>query len=187
MSDWKLRLLSFAPSRENGALVPAGLCLLLLPAAALQIALPAATEVPQGTGAIRAAAWQLPEVGEPLGLSEVTLPPLFTPTRLGSRLGEAVGDNADEETADAKPVVGPLGGAWVLGMERVGVRRAVIIRSAQGVVFKLPPGRAWRGWQLLSVQDNFALFRQGGKTHRINFGNAPPGAIGASDSENTSE
>ena len=187
MSDWKLRLLSFAPSRENGALVPAGLCLLLLPAAALQMALPAATEVPQGPGAIRAAAWHLPAVGEPLGLSGAALPPLFAPERLGKKLGEAVADGEAEDEAAAKPVVGPLGGAWVLGLERVGARKAAIIRSPNGLVFKLAPGRAWHGWQLLSIQDNFALFRQGGKTHRINFGNAPPGAIGASDSENTSE
>ena len=167
-------------------MLPAGLCAVLVAAVAAQIALPVETLVPRASGEGRAATWTLPDVGVPADLPASVVPNLFTPMRLGGKIGEAAGvdENGDGEEATAPPPpkpVGPLGGSWVLGTVRVGNARSVIIRPALGGSVKLPVGRVWRGWRLVSIADNFALFQRSGKTHRINFGNAPPGANGASD------
>jgi hypothetical protein len=174
-------------------MLPAGLCGLLATAAAVQIALPAETPIPQGNGTGRSLAWALPDVGEPGNLTDSLTPKLFSPTRLGAKLGEVLGDG--EAAAEApeppppkpKKPVGPLDGAWVLGTVRVDTANVVVLRLATGAILKLPLDHAWHGWRLTSVQDNFALFQRSGKTRRINFGNAPSGAFAASDSENNSE
>ncbi len=171
MSELKLRLRSYAPASANGGLLPAALAALLAAGAVVQLALPAPDAMPDGTAPGRAPQWTLPDVGEPGLPSTAIIPRLFTPKRLGAALVAAGSGEAgdDEEAPEAKPV-GPLSGAWVLGAMRVGNARAVLIRPASGGGVRLPIGGSWRGWRLVGIDGNAAIFRQGGRNRRISFG-----------------
>lgn len=184
MSDLKLRLLSYRPDRENGAWLPAGLALVLLAGAALQLALPQGAAVPPGLGVLRAPDRRLPAVAEVGAPDLAERPSLFSPLRVvGAKVAEL--DAASGSVPAPKPL-GPLGGTFVLGSARLGRGSSVLLREENGHVLRLAPGGRYRGWQLLRIEADAALFRKGGKPERIVYGASAP-AGGAADETSESE
>lgn len=186
MSDLKQRLLSYRPDRENGALLPAGLTLVLLAGLALQLVLPQG----EGTQASSAGAWHAPDRRLP-AIAEVTAPDLagraslFSPLRILGAQAAAL-DPAAPGVVALRPV-GPLGGTFVLGALRVGRAQALLLRDEDGRVLRLAPGGSYRGWQLLRIEAQAALMRKNGSITRIGFGaGAPAGGPAAAYSESES-
>lgn len=188
MSDLKQRLPSYRPDRDNGAVLPAGLALLLLAGAALQLALPQSAAVPPALGASRAPDRRLPMVAQIAAPDLAGRPSLFSPLRLG---GAQVGppDAGSPDAVTAKPV-GPLGGTFVLGAMQVGRAQALLLREESGRVLRMAPGGRYRGWHLLRIEADGAQFRKDGRITRIGFGaGVAAGSFntGSSESENISE
>lgn len=186
MSDLKQRLLSYRPDRANGALLPAGLALVLLASAALQLALPQGAAVPPALGVSRMPDRRLPAVTDIAGPDLTSRPSLFSPLRA---VGAGPSDAGGRGVVGAG-LVGPLNGAFVLGALRVGSAQALLLREEGGRVLRMAPGGTYRGWQLLRIETNGARFRKDGTIMRIGFGaSAPAGgsALISSASENTSE
>lgn len=192
MSELKLRLLSYRPARDNGALLPAGLAVLLLAGAALQLALPQAAAIPPDSTPGRAPDRALPAVRAvaTIDLGGRTSP--FSPLRvLNVAAGEA-GGAVDGGTPPPPRRVGPLGGTYLLGSTQIGAARAVVLREPDGRVLRLRPGAAYRGWRLVTIGPDAALFRKRGKPVRIGYGTTvlvqqAAGAPAASDDESESE
>lgn len=188
MSDLKQRLLSYRPDRANGALLPAGLALVLLAGAALQLALPQGAAVPPAFGVARAPDRRLPAITDVAAPDLAGRPSLFSPLRvIGARVAEL---DAASPGAVAPEPVGPLGGTFVLGAARVGRAKALLLREEGGRVLRIAPGTGYRGWHLLGIEADGARFRKDGKITRIGFGaNAPagPSAPDSSESESDSE
>lgn len=187
MSDLKLRLLSYRPDRENGAVLPAALTLALLAGAAVQLALPQGELVPPGLGVTRAPDRRLPAIAEVGALDLADRPSLFSPLRVvGAQV--AAQEAAADGTAPAPRPIGPLDGAFVLGSARFGRAGAVLLRETSGRVLRLRPGAIYRGWQLLRIESDAALLRKGGKTTRIAYGTTAPAPETATEtSESDSE
>ncbi|WP_421848481.1 hypothetical protein [Novosphingobium sp.] len=179
----KQRLLSYRPDRVNGALLPAGLALVLLAGAALQLALPQGATVPLASGVSRAPDRRLPAIADVAAPNLTGRSSLFSPLRV-------VGAGPfDASVVGARPV-GPLGGTLVLGALRVGSAQALLLREGTGRVLRLAAGRSYRGWQLLRIEASGARFRKDGTIMRIGFGASAPAAGSAlisSASENNSE
>lgn len=184
MSELKQRLLSYAPTKANGALPPAFCALLMAGTATLQLMLPQETALAPSTTAGRAPDWTLPEVGEPAVVFGTAGPSLFVPARLGDTAGD--GQTGDTAAASPKPI-GPLGGAFVLGSVRIGQSRAVLIRSSEGRVLRIARGSGYRGWRLVSIGERAATFRLGSQQREFEFGAVPVVSEASSDSEDSSE
>lgn len=188
MSDLKLRLLSYRPDKANGALLPAGLALVLLAGAVLQLTLPQGAAVPPMLGVSRAPDRRLPAIAEVTAPDLAGRPSLFSPLRvIGARIAEL--DAASPGAALPKPV-GPLGGTFVLGAARVGRAQVLLLREEGGRVLRLGPGGSHQGWQLLRIEADGARFRKNGKITRIAFGasaQAGDPAADTSESESDSE
>lgn len=187
MSDLKLRLLSYQPDRENGAALPAMLTLALLAGVTVQLALPQGATVPPGLGVSRAPDRRLPVIGEVGAPDLAARPSLFSPLRVvGAKLAEQ--EAATSSEAPAPRPVGPLDGAFLLGSVKYGRASAVLLREPGGRVLRLPPGGRYRGWQVLRIETDAALFRKNGKTERIAYGStAPVGGSATETSESESE
>jgi len=188
MSDLKLRLLSYRPDRENGALLPAGLALALLAGTSVQLSLPQGAAVPPGIGVWRAPDWRLPAITEVAAPDLAARPSLFSPLRVvAGRVAEQ--DALADGTLAAPKPVGPLGGTFVLGQARVGGMRALLLRETSGRVLRLRPGGSYRGWQLLRIETDGALLRKGGQSKRVAYGQISQGmaASAASSADETSE
>ncbi len=188
MSDLKQRLLSYRPDRANGAVLPAGLALVLLAGAALQLGLPQGAAVPPALGVSRAPDRRLPMMAQ-IAVPDLSgRPSLFSPLRLGGAQASQV--NAGNLGAAAPKPVGPLGGTFVLGAMQVGRAQALLLREENGHVLRLTPGGNYRGWHLLRIEADGARFRMGGRIMRIGFGaGAAAGGFnaGSSESESNSE
>jgi hypothetical protein len=184
MSDLKQRLLSYRPDRANGALLRAGLALVLLAGAALQLGLPQGAAVPPVLGVSRAPDRRLPMMAQIAAPDLSGRPSLFSPLRLGgTQTGQVIAGTAP------KPV-GPLDGTFVLGAMQVGRAQALLLREESGRVLRLAPGGSYRGWYLLRIEADGARFRKGGRIMRIGFGTgAAAGGFnaGSSESESNSE
>lgn len=188
MSDLKQRLLSYRPDKANGALLPAGLALVLLAGAALQLALPQGAAVPPVFGAARAPDRRLPGIADVAAPNLAGRPSLFSPQRVVGT-GAALLDQASAEAAAPRPV-GPLDGTFVLGAASVGRAQTLLLREEGGRVLRMAPGGSYRGWHLLRIEADGARFRKDGKIVHIGFGaSAPAGgsAPNSSESENYSE
>jgi hypothetical protein len=186
MSDLKQRLLSYRPDRANSALLPAGLALVLLAGAALQLALPQGAAVPPALGVSRMPDRRLPAIADIAAPDLAGRPSLFSPLRV---VGAGPFDAGGRGAVSASRV-GPLGGAFVLGALRVGPAQTLLLRDESGRVLRMAPGGSYRGWQLLRIEANGARFRKDGRIMRIGFGaSAPAGASAliSSASENNSE
>ena len=186
MSDLKQRLLSYRPDRENGAWLPAGLALVLLAGAALQLSLPQGAAVPPGLGVLRAPDRRLPAIAEVAAPDLAGRPSLFSPLRVvGARVAEL---DAASGAAPAPKPLGPLDGTFVLGSARLGRGRTLLLREESGRVLRLAPGGRYRGWQLLRIEADAALFRRGGRPERIVYGaSAPAGGAAEETSESESD
>ncbi len=187
MSELKLRLLSYAPTNANSALLPAFCTLLMAGTAALQLMLPQESTLAPATPAGRPPRWTLAEVGVPAAVFGAEGPSLFSPVRLTDAASE--GQTGDAAAATPKPI-GPLGGAFVLGSVRIGQNRAVLIRSTDGRVIRIARGSGYRGWRLVSIGDRAATFRLGSQRREFEFGAAPAAPAvseDSSDSEDPSE
>lgn len=178
MSDLKQRLLSYRPDRANGALLPAGLALLLLAGAALQLALPQGAAVPPALGVWRAPDRRLPVIAEVPAPDLGARASLFSPLRVIGRQGGA----PDEPIVPRR--VGPLDGTFVLGSVQVGRVPALLLREDSGRVLRLAPGGTYHGWHLLRIEADGARFLKNGATRRIDFGASAPAS---SESETFSE
>lgn len=186
MSDLKQRLLSYRPDRANGALLPAGLALVLLAGAALQLALPHGAAVPPALGVTRMPDRRLPAITDIAGPDLTGRPSLFSPLRVA---GAGPSDTGGRSVVGASSV-GPLDGAFVLGALRVGAAQALLLREEGGHVLRMAPGGTYRGWRLLRIEANGARFRKDGRIMRIGFGASAPAeasALISSASENNSE
>lgn len=185
MSELKHRLLLFAPSSGNRALLPAICVALMAGTAVLQVLLPQDNPLAALLPAQRAPRWILPEIGAPANPAGAQGPSLFAPTRIAAPAGTGSGDE-DGEAAKPKPV-GPLDGAFVLGSVRIGAGLAVLIRSADGRVMRIARGGSYRGWRLLAIGDTAATFRLGGKRREFEYGARAETSESGSDSEDSSE
>lgn len=188
MSDLKLRLLSYRPDKGNGALLPAGLALVLLAGAALQLGLPQGAAVPPALGVSRAPDRRLPAIAEVAAPDLAARASLFSPLRvIGARVAEL---DAASPGAIAPRPVGPLGGTFVLGAARFGRSQVLLLREEGGRVLRLAPGSSHHGWQLLRIEADGARFRKDGKITRIAFGASAQAGYPAEDtseSESNSE
>ncbi len=186
MSDLKQRLLSYRPDKANGALLPAGLALLLLAGAALQLALPQGSAVPPALGVSRMPDRRLPSIAQVAAPDLTGRPSLFSPLRV---VGASALDAGGLGALGARPI-GPLDGTFVLGAVRVGAAQALLLREESGRVLRMAPGGSYRGWQLLRIAASGARFRKNGRITRIGFGASAPAdgsAPNFSESESTSE
>jgi hypothetical protein len=187
MSELKHRLLSFAPSSGNRALLPAICVALMAGTAVLQLLLPQDNPLDAPLPARRAPRWTLPEIGAPANPAGAQGSSLFAPTRLAAPAGSGDdGEDSDGEAAKPKPV-GPLDGAFVLGSVRIGSGLAVLIRSTDGRVMRLARGGSYHGWRLLAIGDTAATFRLGGKQREFEYGARAEASESGSDSEESSE
>lgn len=183
MFGLKHPLRSFAPTRANGALVPAALALLLLASAGVQIVLPRATDMPDAALAGRAPQWRLPDIATPAPPTDANLS-LFAPARMGQ-----VAAKPNAEGAKAPPPPGPLGETSVIGRMRLGASRVVLLREHDGRVLHLVPGSSYRGWRLVGSDETGARLRRGRETLAVPYSAKPPAAPApqTDDSENASE
>ncbi|GEN99031.1 hypothetical protein NSE01_08640 [Novosphingobium sediminis] len=180
MSDLKQQLLSYRPDRANGALLPAGLALVLLAGAALQLGLPQGAAVPPALGVWRAPDRRLPMIAEVGAPDLAARPSLFSPLRLGRTVPDEIGGLAPRP-------VGPLDGTFVLGSVQVGRAKALLLRDEGGRVLRMAPGGSYRGWHLLRIEADGARFRKGVMSVHIGFGaSAPAGGLNAASSESES-
>ena len=186
MSESKSQLRSYLPDRANGALVPAACAMLLAAALVVQIGLPAGSSLADTLVAGRSPQYALPSFGEPgaIGLGPKSL---FQPRKLA-------GTSVDGETsADGAPVkapvrYGPLGPTAVLGSMRIGNRRVLVLKQAEGRVLHLAAGARYRGLRLVTIGATSATFGTGSNALQIAYAAAPPSAkTDDSDSENTNE
>jgi hypothetical protein len=163
------------------------LSLALLAGVTVQLALPQGAAVPPAFGVTRAPDRRLPAIGEVGAPDLAGRPSFFSPLRVvGDKLAAqeaALGGDA----AAPKPV-GPLDGTFVLGSMKYRRASAVLLREAGGRVLRLPPGGSYKGWQVLRIEADAALFRKNGKTTRIAYGTtAPAGDSATETSESDSE
>lgn len=178
MSDLKPRLLSYRPDSANGALLPAGLALVLLAGAALQLGLPQGEAVPPALGVGRAPDRRLPAI------TDVTAPDLAGRASLFSPL-RVLGAPVESPASDMPPRrVGPLDGTLVLGSAQVGRAQALLLREEGGRVLRLSPGASYRGWRLLRIEADGARFLKNGTSRHIAFGASESAS---SESETISE
>jgi hypothetical protein len=166
--------------------LPAGLALVLLAGAALQLSLPQGAAVPPGLGVLRAPDRRLPAIAEVAAPDLAGRPSLFSPLRVvGARVAEL---DAASGAAPAPKPLGPLDGTFVLGSARLGRGRTLLLREESGRVLRLAPGGRYRGWQLLRIEADAALFRRGGRPERIVYGaSAPAGGAAEETSESESD
>lgn len=185
MSDLKQQHLSYRPDRENGALLPAGLALVLLAAAALQLVLPQGEAVPLTFGAARAPDRHLPAIAAVAAPDLAGRPSLFSPLRLA--FARAAERDAASPGDVASVRVGPLDGTFVIGAVKIGRKQALLLREESGRVLRLAPGASYRGWQLVRIEANAARMRRNGMITRIGFGaSAQAGGTAAVSSESES-
>ncbi len=164
MSDLKQRLLSYRPDRANGALLPAGLALVLLAGAALQLGLPQGAAMPPALGVWRAPDRRLPPIEDVAAPDLAGQGSLFSPLRAVSLQAGAL------DTPAALRAVGQLDGTYVLGSVQVGRAKALLLRDESGRVLRMAPGTSYRGWYLLRIEADGARFRRNGIPFRIGFG-----------------
>ena len=173
MSDLKHRLLSFAPSSSNRALLPAACVVLMTSPAVLQLLLPQDNPLSAPRPARRAPQWTLPEIGVPTVTAAVSGSSVFAPTRLAMKAAASTDgeEDPDAEAEAPKPKrVGQLGGAFVLGRVRIGAGQAVLVGPGDGRVIRLAPGTGYGGWRLVSIGANAAVFQRGGKRREFRYG-----------------
>lgn len=178
MSDLKQRLLSYRPDKANGALLPAGLALVLLAGAALQLGLPQGEAVPPALGVWRAPDRRLPAIADVAAPDLAGSASLFSPLRV---LGAQVDPSASPMPQRR---VGPLDGTYVLGSAQVGRTQALLLREEGGRVLRMAPGTSYRGWRLLRIEADGARFLKNGASRTISFGASKPAS---SESETISE
>lgn len=178
MSDLKQRLLSYRPDRANGALLPAGLALVLLAGAALQLGLPQGEAVPPALGVWRAPERRLPAIADVAAPDLAGRASLFSPLRvLGAQVDASV-------SLVPQRRVGPLDGTYVLGSAQIGRMQALLLREEGGRVLRMSPGTSYRGWRLLRIEADGARFLKNGSSRHIAFGASEPAS---SESETISE
>lgn len=178
MSDLKQRLLSYRPDKANGALLPAGLALVLLAGAALQLGLPQGEAVPPTLGVWRAPDRRLPAIADVAAPDLAGRVSLFSPLRV---LGAQVDTSVSLVPQDR---VGPLDGTYVLGSAQIGRVQALLLRDENGRVLRMAAGTSYRGWRLLRIEADGARFLKNGTSRRIAFGASEPAS---SESETISE
>lgn len=145
------------PSRDNGALMPALLCGVLVLMFALQFALPTDNELPTEVRRVVPARLAQNGVNRVVPDPVILKSALFSPSRGG-------GGGASVAAA-----VGPLDGAAVVGMVRGrGFARAVLQESDGGAV-SVPVGGSYRGWRLVSLSQGNAVFNKDGERIALSF------------------
>jgi hypothetical protein len=143
------------PSRDNGALMPALLCGVLVLMLALQFALPTGDELPAEVRRVVPARLAQSEVGRVVPDPIILRGALFSPGRGGGGANVAAS--------------GPLDGAVVVGMVRGrGFARAVLQQS-DGSAVSVPLGGGYRGWRLIALSSGNAIFSKEGERVALTF------------------
>lgn len=160
------------PTRDNGALLPALLCAVLVAMAALQFGLPQDDDLTSAPG--RVIARQLPEresyraVADPQILRDA----LFSP----ARAGKAGDDKSD-----------PLGGAKAVGIVRGKGFARVVMQDGDGNPISLTIGRRYLGWTLTRINRESVTFSRGQERVEMRIGNRNASFQAYSPSEQTDE
>ena len=143
------------PSRDNGALMPALLCGVLVLMLALQFALPRDDELPTEVRRVVPARLAQSQVGRVAADPIILRSALFSPGRGGGGANVAA--------------AGPLDGAAVVGMVRGrGFARAVLQQS-DGSAVSVPIGGSYRGWRLIALSQGNAVFSKEGERLAMAF------------------
>ena len=144
------------PTRDNGALLPALLCAVLVGMAALQFALSNDVELTSAPG--RVVARQLPE-REPyraVADSIIARDPLFSPTRAGK---------SSDDKSD------PLGGAKAVGIVRGRGFVRLVMQDSDGNPRSLNLGNRYLGWALTRISGESVTFSRGQERLELRVGN----------------
>jgi hypothetical protein len=135
---------------------------MLLAGAALQIALPSSTKLPDDTDLAPRRVHQSPE---PLveDYPAVLGSPIFAPDR-----------KAD---ATAVPVSGGMTGFMALGVAIAGDTSTALVRGPGGMVQRLKPGDFINGYKLIDVQLNQLTFERSHERHMLTISKAPSAGL----------
>ena len=152
----KLPALPPLPSRDDRTLLPALLAGVLVLMIALQFALPAADKLPGDARRV------VPLRGVDAVISRVIPDPvimrnaLFSPSRGGAASGGGTG---------------PLGGATLVGMVRVGNRARAIVQRGDGTAVSVAVGGRYQDWTLVALSTKTARFVRDGERLTLDFTN----------------
>jgi len=155
----KLPALPPLPSRDDRTLLPALLAALLVLMMAIQFALPVAEELPSDARRVVPSGSVEAVVGRVVADPVIVRNALFSPSR-GSAASAAAGVGN-----------GPLGGATVVGMVRVGKVARAIIQQADGMAVSVAVGGVYRGWTLVALSTTRARFLRDGERLAMDFTN----------------
>ncbi len=162
---WMLELKSLAhialPTRDNGTILPALLCAVLVLMAGLQFAPPAELELPVSAGRVTAKTLPAREPNRVVADSIILRDPLFSPTRGG-------GTN---EASSA-----PLDGAKAVGIVRGRGFARVIMQDAAGTPVSINLGNRYKGWRLTQIGRDSVTFSQGKERLAVSLANEPSGS-----------
>lgn len=154
----KLPALPPLPNRDDRTLLPALLAGMLVLMLALQFALPAVDELPADAGRV------VPVRGVDAAIARVIPDPaitrnaLFSPTRGGAANG--AGDDGP----------GPMGGATLAGIVKVGNRARAVVQQSDGTVVSVAVGGRYQAWTLVALSPTTAKFARDGEQWTLAVG-----------------
>jgi hypothetical protein len=139
-------------------LLPAGVVVLLLITAGLQVTMPSSTSLPETT---RSAPKPAAEPAEPVSqnYAAVLQRPIFAPDRAPIVLQAAA--------------TGNLNGLEVLGTAIAGNVSAALVRNNMGRIMRVKPDAVLQGWRLVSIDRTQLLFDRDGERRTIAVTAAP--------------
>ena len=144
------------PTRDNGSLLPALLCAVLVVMIALQFAVPQDGELTSAPGRIIARTLPEREISRAVADPVIVRDALFSPTRAGKS-----GDVASA----------PLGGAKAVGIVRGRGFARVVLQDSVGNPVSLSLGSRYQGRTLTRISRDSVTFSRGRERLEMRIGN----------------
>jgi len=174
----KLRFPILPPRPEDGTLLPAALLGLLVLTAALQVGLTGDPLLPEeGVGRVLPVAAGTGAVAHAPPAPVILARPIFSPTRTVA----TVPIGADGQ------VLGPLGGAFPVGMVARGRAARLFLKLPDGGIRTMALGGVHDGWRLVGVTGEGARFARGNTQISLLYGSPAPVPPPSEDGEEEEE